>query len=57
MEHRTIRAIEIVVGYFAMPVDQADSLNAITPFCFVNWQSHRLPPPTDRVIAFQHFVI
>jgi hypothetical protein len=21
------------------------------------WQSHRLPPPTDRVVAFQHFII
>jgi hypothetical protein len=23
----------------------------------LSWQSYRLPPPTDRVIAFQHFVI
>jgi hypothetical protein len=25
--------------------------------CPLSWQSYRLPPPTDRVIAFQHLVI
>jgi hypothetical protein len=25
--------------------------------CLLSWQSYRLPPPTDRVIAFQHLVI
>lgn len=25
--------------------------------CSLSWQSYRLPPPTDRVIAFQHLVI
>jgi hypothetical protein len=25
--------------------------------CPLSWQSHHLPPPTDRVIAFQHLVI
>jgi hypothetical protein len=25
--------------------------------CLLSWQSYGLPPPTDRVIAFQHLVI
>lgn len=25
--------------------------------CPLSWQSYRLPPPTDRVIAFRHLVI
>jgi hypothetical protein len=23
----------------------------------LNWHSHRVPPPTDLIVAFQHFVI
>jgi hypothetical protein len=29
----------------------------IQRFCQLSWQSHQIPPPTDLVIALQHFLI
>jgi hypothetical protein len=37
-----------VPAFSAVPADRE---------CVLSWQSHCLPPPTDLVIALQHFVI
>jgi hypothetical protein len=44
----------------AAPAPAPVALPVVTPAntcCLLSWQSYRLPPPTDPVIAFRHLVI
>ena len=54
---REVTAGGVLIDFLqSPPSDQYDVL-PVTFSSQVNWQAYRLPPPTDLVVALQHFLI
>jgi hypothetical protein len=52
--HANANEMVVLVHFVAIAPMGVPQIGSASP---LSWQAHRVPPPTDLVVAFQHFVI